>query len=552
MVAGLETFAKVRALHDRTDNPGEKAAAASRMEALARTAGMTVADAVSKLDRMAAHSASGVDWSTFADAFWRSDATARAADAPEASSRLQGLPIYDPNKVEPWRAVAEHCLQLDWIIPKAHGGRFLTKAERERLKIVARHYGPVTNATADWIKTVLAQCEAARQSWRDRGKAGVRPDKGATESDIEKAAEMVAAAKRRKASEVREPEGPAATPRNPFEALFNTPEFRAQQAERQRRDAERRAAALAEYGSEDAVFAETEHERALEAACRPLIVRKPIIGGDMDTLLGWDFVGGGDFRPEVREAVATAYDLPARPREAWEEWQGWDRLYRNREAFFRDYDFPVWVQARRHVVEELLNEAPAQSMNDLRARLSWIDYLRSIDILGQRTRDDALFATLRADIERMGARIRDEAAPRNGGVGAAAAGGSLPDDQGLSSPDLGSADGPPIAGHQTGGGPEGVQGGQTDMKGTHETRTPAEQPLSQRGHAPTEPAEPALSGVGGLDPIHPRRTNADKRRDVLALLNLGNSQVSALSDREIARRAGVSPQTVGNIRRSLS
>lgn len=234
------------------------------------------------------------------------------------------------------------------------------------------------------------------------------------------------------------------------------------------------------------MFAETEHERALEAACRPLIVRKPIIGGDMDTLLGWDFIGGGDFRPEVREAVSAAYDLPIRPREAWEEWQGWDRLYRDREAFFRDYGFPVWVEARRHVVEELLNEAPAKSMNDLRARLSWIDYLKSIDVLGQRPRDDALLATLRADIERMGARIRDEAAPVQNG--------QRDTSEPVSSPDLGSAT-PPV----------------------------------QYGH--------------------PRRTNAEKRRDVLALLNVQNAGIASLSDREIARRAGVSPQTVGNIRR---
>lgn len=51
MTVGLDTFAKVRALHDRTDNPGEKAAAAGRMEALARSAGMTVRQAKSKLDK---------------------------------------------------------------------------------------------------------------------------------------------------------------------------------------------------------------------------------------------------------------------------------------------------------------------------------------------------------------------------------------------------------------------------------------------------------------------------------------------------------------------
>ena len=33
MTAGLDTFAKVRALHDRTANPGGKAAAAGRREA---------------------------------------------------------------------------------------------------------------------------------------------------------------------------------------------------------------------------------------------------------------------------------------------------------------------------------------------------------------------------------------------------------------------------------------------------------------------------------------------------------------------------------------
>ena len=50
MTAGLVTFAKVRALHDATTSPGEKASAAARMEALARKAGLTVAQAVSKLD----------------------------------------------------------------------------------------------------------------------------------------------------------------------------------------------------------------------------------------------------------------------------------------------------------------------------------------------------------------------------------------------------------------------------------------------------------------------------------------------------------------------
>lgn len=55
---------------------------------------------------------------------------------------------------------------------------------------------------------------------------------------------------------------------------------------------------------------------------------------------------------------------------------------------------------------------------------------------------------------------------------------------------------------------------------------------------------------GGADTArHPgshfRRTNADKRRDVASMLDAE----PGLSDREIAKRCGVSPQTVGNVRR---
>jgi hypothetical protein len=53
-----------------------------------------------------------------------------------------------------------------------------------------------------------------------------------------------------------------------------------------------------------------------------------------------------------------------------------------------------------------------------------------------------------------------------------------------------------------------------------------------------QPVDPAISGAGA------RRTNADKRRDVLSMLD----NEPGLSDREISRRVGVSPQTVGNWR----
>ena len=120
------------------------------------------------------------------------------------------------------------------------------------------------------------------------------------------------------------------------------------------------------------------------------------------------------------------------------------------------------------ILERLLDTAPGASLNDLRARMSWLEHLDRRDAREHGTR----FATLRADIERMGQRIREQGAETS----------------------------PVQSGHQG----------------------------SAQSAAPT------------------RRTNADKRQDVLALIGQG------LTDREIARRAGVSPTTVGTIRKAYA
>ncbi|WP_264051666.1 hypothetical protein [Methylobacterium flocculans] len=339
MTAGLETFAKVRALHDRTDSPGEKASAAGRMEALAEAAGMTVAEAVSKLD----------------------------APAPKPSSF--------------------------------------------------------------------------------------------------------------------------------FEDLFNTPEFRADRAEREAKRQTKAAALVEEYGSEDAVFADTPMEAALRSACEPLL-------GPGETwqarheIDGWGSHHGRSTMPaSVREAVSEAWPLPSTIAEAWAEYEASEKLIGDRYTVDTYCDPWVFVNARRYVVEELCNTLPARSLNDLRARISWMEFWANGEI--EQTPDEhrTNLATLRADIERMGARLKEEAASVQNGQGADR-------DQSKS------------------GSTSPVQNGRPE--GMAEITIPL------------------------------RRTNAEKRRDVLALLNAGIPGISALTDREIARRAGVSPQTVGNIRRSLA
>jgi hypothetical protein len=88
-------------------------------------------------------------------------------DAPDAPSRRGGLPIWGVKKIEPWWVIAEYCLQMDWTLPKAFGGKSLTKADKDRLRAVQKH-GPVTNADADWIESIVARCHAARDAWRAR------------------------------------------------------------------------------------------------------------------------------------------------------------------------------------------------------------------------------------------------------------------------------------------------------------------------------------------------------------------------------------------------
>ena len=354
MVAGLETFAKVRALHDRTDSPGEKTAAMLKMQTLARKAGMSVEQAMSTLDS---------------------------------------------------------------TTPKA-------------------------------------------------------------------------------------PAGPS------FADIFDTPFFREAKAERERERAIRCRQLLAEYGSEAAVWADTDREAALRQACAPLLgpgqTWKTIY--DLD---GWGSFGSRSQMPEsVRGTVAEAWPLPTTVAEAWAEYETAEKLDNDRCAFWPDYTPHSWAEARRYILEDLCQTLPARSLHDLRCRLSWMEHVARLDIARSWEEQEPTLRTLRADIERMGVRIREQDADVvQDGQPTAQSGESFTTKSQNSG--LGCAD---------------VQDGQCGTA----------QPLSS-----TDP-ETATNAVHSG---HRRRTNADKRRDVLALLDQG------LTDREIARRAGVSPQTVGNVRR---
>ena len=339
MVADLETFAKVRALHDRTDSPGEKTAAMLKMQTLARKAGMSVEQAMSTLDR-------------------------QPTAAPKPAERSQA------------------------------------------------------QAAADM-----------------------------------------------------------------FNEFFNTPEMRAQRAEREAKRQARCRELLAEYGSEDAVWADTEREGALRRACEPLLGPGQTWNTIYD-LDGWGSFGSRLQMPEtVRRTVAEAWPLPTTVAEAWAEYEAAEKLDNDRCAFCPDYTPHTWAEARRYILEDLCQTLPARSLHDLRCRLSWMEHVARLDIARSWEEQAPTLQTLRADIERMGARLRDEDA------------GTVQDGQRSTRP--GGSFTTKSQNSRSGRGD--VQDGQCGTT----------QPLSSPD--PVTATTPVHYG-------HRRRTNADKRRDVLALL----------------------------------
>ncbi|MFE1603337.1 hypothetical protein [Methylobacterium sp. ID0610] len=92
----------------------------------------------------------------------------KAEKAPAAPSKRGGLPIWGTSQIASWDQVVEHCLALDWAIPKVEGGRFLSKADRARLKIFRSWRNRPTNADAEWIEGVLNRCHEVRDAWRNR------------------------------------------------------------------------------------------------------------------------------------------------------------------------------------------------------------------------------------------------------------------------------------------------------------------------------------------------------------------------------------------------
>lgn len=115
---------------------------------------------------------------------------------------------------------------------------------------------------------------------------------------------------------------------------------------------------VARYGSEAAALAPCDHERMLrEGTWSHVMPGDPATG---PSLMGWRDGPASTMQPEVRRDVSTAIPLPRTPDAIEAEVAYWTERAWIREALDAA-PMPVWVRARRALLEDLLRgpRAPA-------------------------------------------------------------------------------------------------------------------------------------------------------------------------------------------------
>lgn len=214
-----------------------------------------------------------------------------------------------------------------------------------------------------------------------------------------------------------------------------------------------------------------------EFSLRLNLYRLADINGHM-SVISYDDWTIGTPTPRVMEALNIAIPFPDDLAAVWSEYRKWGLTDHARSTANPDYQMPMHILARLSALEHLLDTRPASTIEDRRARMSWLGMVCGSEVTRDVNEDMALAASISDDFEAMAEELEQLRAV--------------------------------------------VQNGQAKGMATNT--------IPSAALAPPAPS---------------RRTNADKQRDVMTMLVCHPE----LSEREVARRCGVSPQTVGNIRR---
>ncbi|BAU37865.1 hypothetical protein APT_00783 [Acetobacter pasteurianus NBRC 101655] len=257
---------------------------------------------------------------------------------------------------------------------------------------------------------------------------------------------------------------------------------------------------LARYGSEEAVFAYTAEEKAYDAAIKPF--HKKGKAGQCDTWDGEEFSATA----KLRAALATAKPWPDNIPDAIAEYEYWEKLYDDRNIADSNGQWDYLTQGadfRHRALGDLINkELEARNLSDVIVRLRFQE-------ASQGVYDDS--TSILRDLERLNGAENSQRLKSTSG--------DIPPDRGspITSGDV------PDSG-----------------KGDPENRATSDSPYMGNKTRPNS----ATSPPSNLD------TATKRRAEVERILETAEGMRMPL--RAVAQRVGVSPTTVGNIKRQMT
>lgn len=264
---------------------------------------------------------------------------------------------------------------------------------------------------------------------------------------------------------------------------------------------------LAHYGSEEAVFAYTAEEKAYDAAIKPF--HKKGKAGQCDTWDGEHFSATA----KVRAALATVKSWPNNIPDAIAEYEYWEKLYDDRNIADSNGQWNYLTQGadfRHRALGDLINkELEARNLSDVIVRLQFQE-------ASQGVYDDS--ASILRDLERLHEAENSQRLKSTSG--------DIPPDRGS-----------PVTFDGNLGGVENRATSESQNMGNPHGMDPSDMGNNER-------PDSALT--------HPFILNtASKRRaEVERILN--TPEGSCMPLRAVAQMAGVSPTTVGNIKRRMT